>query len=300
MEIKIVTAFFDIGRGDFKKLCRADEKYFEYFRFWARLKNELTVYCSSQNAEKIKMIRREYGLEDKTHIVEINDYRVIESAMFDRMQEIERNEAFKTFRFFSDGLSNMAKYCYVTNLKWWCLSDASKNEDPDQRMAWIDFGYNHGGELYIDPGDFDFMWDYEFDDKINMFCLSDPQDACSVDNLQFQSDCFIGHTAIMPAKYCDLYWTEIKQALLALMSLDCIDDDQQTELMVYKKHPEWFNIRICNWFEDMQLCSNGCLKTRKKSNRLNLKREIREFIYRHKRKYSFYKRMKKRYKKYGR
>lgn len=300
MDIKVVTAFFDIGRGDFKKLSRSDDKYFEYFKFWARLKNELTVYCQSQNAERIKEIRKAYGLENKTHIVVVDNYAEIEAQLYNRMIEIENNEKFNNFRFFNDALSNKANYCYIMLLKWWCLCDASQNEDENQMMAWLDFGYNHGGELYTDPNDFDFLWDYEFEHKINKFCLCDPKDVCAIDNLQFQADCFIGHTAVMPAHYCKNYWEEIKQAMISLVSLDCIDDDQQLELMVYKKHPEWFNITICNWFEDMVLCSNREFKLREENNNVSIRSRLRNCIFRNKRKKSFYKRTTFRFKKYGR
>ena len=32
-------------------------------------------------------------------------------------------------------------------------------------VAWIDFGYNHGGEYYINPEDFNFEWKYNFSNK---------------------------------------------------------------------------------------------------------------------------------------
>lgn len=38
MEIKIVTAFFDIGRGNYSNLSRNNDKYFEYFKFWGGVK----------------------------------------------------------------------------------------------------------------------------------------------------------------------------------------------------------------------------------------------------------------------
>lgn len=301
MNIKIVTAFFDIGRGGYSVLSRSDDKYFEYFKFWARMQNDLTVFCQSKNAERIKKIRQGFGLEKKTHIIVVDDYKAIEPDIYKRMVEIENNEDFKKFRLFYDALSNKADYCYITSLKWWCLCKAAQNEPSDQMMAWLDFGYNHGGELYTNPYDFDFEWNYDdFEDKINMFCLCDPNEVSSIDHLQFQTDCFIGHSAIMPAKFCELYWSEIKQSMLSLLSLDCIDDDQQYELMVYRKYPDWFKIRICNWFEDLKMCSNHNFELVNKDRSLSIKDKILGKIYQLRRREFFISRTRKRYRKYGR
>ena len=42
--ITIVSAFFDCGRGNLDYQTRKNEKYIEYFKFWARIKNPLIIY----------------------------------------------------------------------------------------------------------------------------------------------------------------------------------------------------------------------------------------------------------------
>ena len=255
-KIKIVTAFFDIGRGTSSVLPRNNEQYFDYFKFWSRIQNEMIVYCEPQNCEKIINIRREYGLEEKTEVIPIPDVFHIEPEIFAHMTEIEHNKQFHSFRYYNKALSNSAKYDYIMLIKWWCLNDAAARSDDDYFLAWIDFGYNHGGERYTKSEDFDFLWDYPFADKVNAFCLSNPDDMTGVDSLQFQKDCFIGHTVVMPQNMCAQWWNRIKEAMWSLISLDCIDDDQQLLLMVYKRYKNDFNIMICDWFEDFLLCSN--------------------------------------------
>lgn len=298
MDIKIVTAFFDIGRGNYKELSRDTDKYFQYFKFWARIQNELIIYCQSFNAEKIINIRKEFGLEEKTKIVIVDDFKSIEHSIYVRMKEIEKNIKFKDFRYCDNALSNGADYDYVMLLKWWCLQDAAKREEPEKMMAWLDFGYNHGGELYINPNDFSFKWEYDFEPKINCFCIIDPREACAIDSLQFQYECFIGHTAVMPAKLCNFFWNEMRDAMISLMSLDCIDDDQQLELMVYKRHPELFKIRICNWFEDMLICSNQQLTTRNKVEKIPVRQKIKKVLNKIIRKHSFMTRISDKYRRY--
>ena len=71
--IHIVTGFFDIGRANFDGYERDNETYFAYFRFWARIENDMTVYCASEHAAQVAAIRAEYGLEDRTKIVQVDD-----------------------------------------------------------------------------------------------------------------------------------------------------------------------------------------------------------------------------------
>ena len=58
-EITIVTAFFDIGRKNFETYPRSNENYLEYFKIWARMKNNLIVYTNVSMAEKVRKFRRE-------------------------------------------------------------------------------------------------------------------------------------------------------------------------------------------------------------------------------------------------
>ena len=60
-EITIVSAFFDIGRGNWSKeqghpgyLQRSCEKYIDYFSNLAKLENDMIIFTSSEFSEKIK------------------------------------------------------------------------------------------------------------------------------------------------------------------------------------------------------------------------------------------------------
>ena len=49
-EITLVTAFFDIGRSSFPIYARSNDRFFDYFYFWARIQNDLIVYCAPEDA----------------------------------------------------------------------------------------------------------------------------------------------------------------------------------------------------------------------------------------------------------
>ena len=78
------------------------------------------------------------------------------------MKEIENSEYFLNYRYVMETPENKALYNYVMLLKSWCIKDAAERGLAKGLVAWLDFGYNHGGDTFIDPEDFDFCWDYEF------------------------------------------------------------------------------------------------------------------------------------------
>ena len=64
MKITLISAFFDIGRANFTntEYTRTNEKYFEYFKFWARMKNDLVVYTDSNSSKYVRDIRNKQQL----------------------------------------------------------------------------------------------------------------------------------------------------------------------------------------------------------------------------------------------
>ena len=72
-EITLVTAFFDIGRKEYVSIPRSNDKYFEYFKFWSRIKNNLIVYTDSESKDRVIQIRKEFNLEHKTHVIVVDD-----------------------------------------------------------------------------------------------------------------------------------------------------------------------------------------------------------------------------------
>lgn len=72
--ISIVTAFFDIGRGEIGEefpsyLKRTTDTYFEYFSNLALLENEIVIFTSKEWEEKILKIRN--GKPTKIIIIDL-------------------------------------------------------------------------------------------------------------------------------------------------------------------------------------------------------------------------------------
>ena len=254
--VRIVTAFFDIGRAHFDGYERDNETYFSYFRFWARIQNEMLIYCAREHAERILSIRAEYKLAERTEIVTISDPFAIEPELYRRMRRAAADFGFQSFRYYR-APENDAPYSYITMLKAWCLSDAAERITEDCMLAWVDFGINHLNVKYAKSEEFDFLWQYDFPEKITAFCHEDPAAASLIDTLQFMMPVFDGSVVVIPKSLCATYWQAVRGAMDALVKLGCVDDDQMLSLIVYKNQPELFDIHLENgWYSAFALCSH--------------------------------------------
>lgn len=146
MELTLVTAYFDIGRGSFAKYKRNNNKYIDYFKFWARIKNKLVVYTSPEFADSILEIRKSFDLGDKTIIKVIDDFRQIDSDLYARIKRTMNNTFSLNFHKETDHLEAYnPDYNYITSIKYHFVADAVENNYAEGMIAWIDFGFNHGG-----------------------------------------------------------------------------------------------------------------------------------------------------------
>lgn len=247
-EITLVTAFFNIGRENYKAIPRPDSKYFKDFEGWARLKNKLIVYTQPQMTELILNIREKFGLRDQTIIVEIENLYSIEPEIFKRMKEISKDKYFLKFRYLPNATSNIPEYSYLMLLKTYFVKDAVQRKLTSEQIAWIDFGFNHGGDLYTNPEEFSFNWEYAFEDKIYYFYYKRYDEKPIFEIVRRLSDCIMGCLIIIPEKYANELWELNRNAMLTLNDVGLIDDDQLIHLMSYRKKPDIFNLIESDWF----------------------------------------------------
>ncbi len=247
-EITLVTAFFNIGRENYKAIPRPDSKYMKDFEGWARLKNNLIVYTQPQMKDLILNIRDKFGLKDKTIIVEIEDLYSIEPEILEKMRSISKNKYFLDFRYLPHATSNIPEYSYLMLLKSYFVKDAVERCLATDQIAWIDFGFNHGGDLYTDPEEFDFEWTYDFEKKIYYFYYKKYDDRPIFEIVRRLSDCIMGCMIIIPASLANDLWLLNKNAMITLNDVGLIDDDQLIHLMSYRKNPKIFNLIESEWF----------------------------------------------------
>lgn len=271
-EITLVTAYFDIGRGLWKKQERDNNKYIEYFRFWARIKNRLIIYTTREFREEIWEIRKSFGLEDRTKIIVIDDFRDFDKEMYNKIKKTMNHELAKTFYFKHDIKRPEVwnwEYNYVVMLKFYCMLDVVKNKYAEGMLAWIDFGFNHGGnDGIINTSEFNFEWKYNFTNKIHLFISKSIDDRPIFDIIKSLDVYIRGNIMIAPDFLWEKYFYLIKESMLSLLRCGLCDDDQTIELMAYKENPEIFETHITSsWIEGLVKFSEQDFQLKKQKKR---------------------------------
>ena len=200
-------------------------------------------------------------------MVTVDDIFSIEKKLYQRMQKVSGNDEFKKIRFYDSAMSNRADYDYIMLMKYWCMTDAVERGLAEDDVVWLDFGFNHGGEVFVKSDEFDFELIGETNGKIQIYALTDrdPEKVHSGQSFLMQFDTINGSLVAAPASLCGRLYKMCKEAMNALISLDCIDDDQQLLLMAYKIHPEEFEIHQAWWFMPLKEYWGGMHLTAKLS-----------------------------------
>lgn len=249
-EVTIVSAYFDIGRGNYnQEFIRGNNKYIGYFKFWARIKNNLIVYTQKEFADIIYEIRDSFGLKDKTKVIVIEDIYALLPDIYEKMKMVQEDcEYFKNYRYLKDTPENKADYCYIMLLKTWCMRDAVLNGYvKTDMMAWLDFGFNHGGRVYTSEEDFDYLWKYPFSDKIYLSMMKKDTGKPIFLIVQNAEVYVQGALVVVPVTKCCEFYDLMIRAMNSLLDVGFMDDDQTLLLMAYRERSELFHVDINDW-----------------------------------------------------
>ncbi|OZG64368.1 WlaTC/HtrL family glycosyltransferase [Bifidobacterium eulemuris] len=247
--ITLVTAFFPIGRGAWSDSTRSDQKYLDYFAHWARMRNDLIVYTTPEIAPEVERIRQNLGRANTT-VVTIDDYATIDPQLLALMRSMAGT--YPPYSLFPDKpeVTN-AEYDYVMALKYWCMQQAATTTHTEH-LAWIDFGFDHGGTLYPAPESFDIQWEYPFEKDVTIFAVKRPDDAPVFDIVRrtdtfIQGDCLVAKTG-----YARHIYDDVREQYLHLLCCGMIDDDQIVLLMCARWNPEHYAILPSSWFSQLR------------------------------------------------
>lgn len=271
----IVTAFWDVGRATNCEFPRSNERYYREFAEWARIKNKVIIYTDEFSEKEIRKIRKHYNLEENTIIV-VNDIFEIEKEIFDKMCEVEKNKAYIDFRYRPEAMENRAKFDFAWFMKYWCISDAVRFVEPDDVLAWFDFGFNHIDKCYINMEEFSFTWKLNREiDKIQVYSLKNIENINIIDVLQFMQDTIMGVFFLVPVSLAGVFWETIRKAMLSLLMVGCIDDDQVLVLMAYKWRPDIIEVNISEyWYLALKECGADHLSISYNTNKITFKHKI--------------------------
>lgn len=284
-EITIVTAFFPINRDNWKDFSRSTKKYLDFFEFWARIQNDMIIYTTKELVDEIENIRIKKLNRKNTKVVVIDDYKQIDNELYLKICDTVKTDIQKQYKIcYKNPESRDADYNYMTNLKTWFVKDAVEKEYAKGMIAWVDFGFNHNGEVYPDSDDFNFLWDYKYEEKINIFHLYDLDNLPIFEVIRCMHSYIQGSVMIAPDYLWGKFYGLVKESLYELADIGLSDDDQTITLMAYRKNPELFNmIKLDRWHVMFKYFSNGDFKInplvkhsflKKLKNNLNYRKNI--------------------------
>jgi protein YibB len=251
--ITIVTAFFDIGRGDWTPdkglphyLVRTTDTYFERFGHMAKLDNPMVIFTSEDLSERVLELRQGKPTQIITLDFE-NNYTQLRNAI----SEIQQSDSFKSI-INPEQIRNPeywnADYVLVNLLKSHFVCQALPYVDTEL-VAWLDFGYCRDESTRCGVT----QWTYPFDpEKIHFFNIKDFQEGTYIQDIIANNDVHITGPFIVGSKKT---WPILRHIVehntMELLKNGLIDDDQTILLMSYLQTPELFELHqvpVGDWF----------------------------------------------------
>ena len=254
-DITIVTAFFDIGRGDWTPdkglphyLQRTTDTYFERFGHMAKLDNDMVIFTSPDLAPRVKELRG----DKPTQIIEREFSTlapklredIMRVHLLSKYQQMINSSQVKNPEYWN------ANYVLVNLLKSSFITTAIKMlQLRTDLVAWLDFGYCREESTLNGVT----HWQYPFsEDKVHMFKIKDFIEGTYINDIISNNDVHITGPHIVAHK--DL-WPKLETMIMShtklLLENDLIDDDQTLLLMSALSNPELFELHSVSkddWF----------------------------------------------------
>jgi protein YibB len=254
-EISIVTAFFDIGRGDWTPdkglphyLQRTTDTYIERFGHMAKLENEMVVFTSSELAPKIKELRGDRPTE-----IIVFDFHNSLQELRDKIKQVQRSEKYQSLIHPSQ-IRNPeywnADYVLINALKsTFVRKSIDYNIIKNDLVAWLDFGYCRTEDSLSGKT----RWQYPFDtEKVHFFTIKDFKEGTYIQDIIANNDVHVTGPCIVAGKSS---WRKlellVQHNMEQLLKNNLIDDDQTLLLMSYLSCRELFELHPVSsqdWF----------------------------------------------------
>lgn len=245
-DVTIVTAFFDIGRGDWTPdkglphyLHRTTDTYVERFGNLATLENEMVIYTSADLVDKVTELRG-----DRPTKVCTVDYHNSFTEAREKISAVQKSESYQS-RIAPHQKRNpeywSADYVLVNALKATFISKAiDAGYCNNDLVAWVDFGYCREMSTLYGVN----HWYSDLDkDKIHLFKLKDYVEGTYIDQIIFNNDVHMVGGAIIAGKDG---WKKLEylvhHSLTNLLENNLIDDDQTLLLMSYLSAKDSFEL----------------------------------------------------------
>ena len=265
-EVTIVTAFFDIGRGNAnEEMKRTNEQYVSYFEFWSGIKNNIIVYTEPQYKDKVIEIRKKHGLEDKTRIITIENVTELLPELYEKAVANSLEEKYVNWRYLKHVLDLNPKYDHVMFMKNYFLKDSyDKNYIKTDYVAWLDFGFNHGGRFIEKKETFSVKWEMNNEEKI---VISAPKvdDNAPIFTIIQSGEVYVeGGVYVIPKNLLTKFYDVMLESYNSLLDCGLLDDDQTILLMTTRKEKDMFIYERMSCYELVKKYINNEMTIKKR------------------------------------
>jgi protein YibB len=243
--ISIVTAFFDIGRGDWTPdkglphyLQRSTETYMERFSHLAKLENDMAVITTPEFTQRILDLRQgrpTIVIEDSLDNYDDIRQRIKSVQSDPNFQKLIHPSQVKNPEYWN------ADYVLVNFLKSTFVRNVIRSElFTTDLIAWLDFGYCRTADK-IPPSK---RWSYNFNpDKMHMFNYKDLEKEPSLLRIISTNDVYILGAKIVGGQKAWIEFKDLMGVCLAnLLNSKLVDDDQTLMLMSTIYRPQLFDL----------------------------------------------------------
>lgn len=243
--ITIVTAFYDIGRGDWTPdkglphyLQRTTDTYIERFSHMAQMENEMVVFSTPDIIEKLKPLRG----DRPTKFVSFDIFSKYADLIKD-VHNIQKTDAFQNLIIPQQRANPEywnAHYVVVNFLKSVFVNLAIKhNLVSNELVSWLDFGYCRTPDKVPASK----KWSYDFDtSKMHLFNYKDYDDKPIHEIIATNDVYILGAKIVGGVTAWPKFESAMKENLVELGTNGLIDDDQTLMLMSTIKYPELFEL----------------------------------------------------------
>ncbi len=245
--ILFISAFKDLGRGDWKGFERSVDKYCTWFKYLIQNPIRIVLFAEEDVRKKLEQevgFRHSLPYEPESTFLGSHlekEREILQSAKHQNLL-LHRKENPECWS---------AEYNLVNHNKVLFVQRAKALYPGYSHYAWIDFGYIRSEQDICE----DFDWSplanlktirYSAHREIRPedFTMS-PRETCF-----YAPDPFQGSMFICPADLVDWYAETYRQMLNTFHSQWLGDDDQALLYHIYKAHPQNFSFHVCrDWFK---------------------------------------------------
>jgi protein YibB len=243
--ITIVTAFYDIGRGDWTPdkglphyLHRTTDTYIERFANMTQLENEIIVFSTPDIIAKLHPLNTKGNIK----FVEF-DFMGVSKQYRDAITSIQKTDAYQMmispYQRTNPEYWN-AEYVAVNFFKATFVNMAIEHGlVSNDLVAWLDFGYCRTPDKIPASR----KWSYDFDSsKMHLFNYMD-YDNKTINEIISNNIVYTLGAKIVGSKTTWFKFSELMfKQFMKLINAGMVDDDQTLMLMSYLDEPDFFEL----------------------------------------------------------